>query len=61
MGEVGRPTVEMIQMAQNVLRANPHAGNRQIMDAVPGFRESWVVKYLLLPKSTPKLARRRRT
>lgn len=60
MEDACRPTVEMVQAALNVLRANPHASNRQIMDAVPGFREDWVVKYLLLPKSSPKKQWRRR-
>jgi hypothetical protein len=61
MDDASRPTVEMIQAALNVLRANPNASNRQIMDAVPGFREGWVVKYLLLPKkAAPKKQWKRR-
>ena len=54
MTEQARPTVEMIQAAQNILRSNPNASNRDIMDAVPGFRESWVVRYLLLPRNAAK-------
>lgn len=60
MKDAQRSPVELVQAAQSVLQANPNATNRQIMDAVPGFREGWVVKYLLLPRKTAKTMRRRR-